>query len=116
MYICSDIKLVDKVRTPSFFPHCFSLECLRIPHGTLLVLCFTDVAFAAYMVYDVATFYCTLSKFMLLNLHSKNCKDKSCRAFFSSVKNCSERSTNETVEGHSGVFIFILQHYNITIY
>lgn len=46
-----------------------SLERLRTPWGPLLVLCFTDVAFAVYMFYDIATFYFMLSKSMPLHLH-----------------------------------------------
>lgn len=64
-----------------------------------------------------------LTCFMMLPLFSsclnscsssskRNCKDKSCCASFSSVKSCTEHSTNETLEGHCGGFFFAIVQYN----
>lgn len=88
---------------------CFSLERLRTPRGPLLLLCFTDVAFAVCMFYDVATFfYCFLNSHC--SISKRNCTDKSRRALFSSVSDCSKWGAWRT---HWRVVSATLQYSNL---
>lgn len=112
----SDEKWVDKVRKSSLISSCFYVVSQSIASGLLVghfkfyYLQMLPPQLTCLMM--LALFFCL---YCFPNswhpISKRHCKDKSRCLLFSSV--CIERSTNETVEGHCGVFFSFFG--NITI-